>query len=115
NVVVLVVLGLYVATPGELTLDPVRMGEPKLLILGLGVTLGVVAQAGSLLPAIRRAGIDLRPLWGFDDRLKQFGGMGAAVILYVLISQAGFVFATRVSSHADTAGPAIYNNAWLLL
>ncbi|MGV9674371.1 murein biosynthesis integral membrane protein MurJ [Nocardia sp. NPDC003482] len=115
NLVVLAVLGLYALTPGEISLDPVRMGQPKLLILGLGVTLGVLVQVVSLLPAIRRAGIDLRPLWGVDERLKQFGGMGAAVILYVAISQAGFVFGTRVSSHADVAGPAIYQNAWLLL
>ncbi|MGQ4597860.1 lipid II flippase MurJ [Nocardia sp. R6R-6] len=115
NVVVLTVLGLYVLMPGEITLNPVKMSDPKLLVLGVGVLSGVVVQAVSLIPAIRRAGIDLRPLWGVDDRLKQFGGMGAAIILYVLISQAGFVFATRISSHADAAGPAIYNNAWLLL
>ncbi|MFI6170910.1 murein biosynthesis integral membrane protein MurJ [Nocardia sp. NPDC051052] len=115
NLVVLTVLGLYVLMPGEISLNPVRMGEPKLLVLGVGVTLGVVVQALSLVPAIRREHIDLRPLWGIDARLKQFGGMGAAIILYVLISQAGFVFATRISSHADAAGPAIYNNAWLLL
>ncbi|PXX65687.1 putative peptidoglycan lipid II flippase [Nocardia tenerifensis] len=115
NLVVLTVLGLYVLMPGEISLNPVRMGEPKLLVLGGGVTLGVVVQALSLVPAIRREHIDLRPLWGVDARLKQFGGMGAAIILYVLISQAGFVFATRISSHADAAGPAIYNNAWLLL
>ncbi len=115
NVVVLTVLGLYVLMPGEITLNPVKMSDPKLLVLGGGVTIGVVVQAISLVPAIRRERIDLRPLWGVDARLKQFGGMGAAIILYVLISQAGFVFATRISSHADAAGPAIYNNAWLLL
>ncbi|QDP82596.1 murein biosynthesis integral membrane protein MurJ [Nocardia otitidiscaviarum] len=115
NVVVLVVLVLYAVTPGEITLDPVRMGEPKLLLLGLGVTIGVIVQAMSLLPAIRREGISLRPLWGVDDRLKMFAGMGAAIILYVLISQAGWVIATRISSHVDAAGPAIYQNAWLLL
>ncbi|WP_416276984.1 murein biosynthesis integral membrane protein MurJ [Nocardia sp. alder85J] len=115
NVVVLAVLSLYALTPGEISLHPVRMGEPKLLILGLGVTCGVLVQVVSLVPPIRRAGIDLRPLWGVDARLKQFGGMATAVILYVFISQAGFVFGTRISSHADVAGPAIYNNAWLLL
>ncbi|WP_024801424.1 lipid II flippase MurJ [Nocardia sp. BMG51109] len=115
NLVVLVVLGLYAITPGEITLDPVRMSDPKLLLLGGGVTLGVVVQAASMMPAIRRAGIDLRPLWGVDARLKQFGGMAGAVILYVFISQAGMVFGTRISSHADEAGPAIYNNAYLLL
>ncbi|CAG7588247.1 putative peptidoglycan biosynthesis protein MviN [Rhodococcus opacus] len=115
NVVMLTVLVIYYATPGEITLDPVRMSDPKLLVLGVGVTLGVVVQAMSLVPAIRREGISLKPLWGLDDRLKQFGGMAVAIILYVLISQAGMIVATRISSHADASGPAIYNNAWLLL
>ena len=115
NVVVLVVLGLYALTPGEITLDPVRMSDPKLLVLGCGVTLGVIVQAVSLLPAIRRQGIDLRPLWGMDNRLKQFGTMAAAIILYVLISQIGGIFANNIASRADEAGPAIYQNAWLLL
>ncbi|WP_245663431.1 murein biosynthesis integral membrane protein MurJ [Nocardia inohanensis] len=115
NVVVLVVLFLYWILPGEITLDPVRMGEPKLLLLGVGVTLGVVVQVASLVPAIRREGIDLRPLWGVDDRLKQFAGMGAAILLYVAISQVGWMVSTHVSSSVDTAGPAIYQFAWLLL
>nr|WP_280255586.1 lipid II flippase MurJ [Nocardia wallacei] len=115
NVVVLVVLALYALSPGEITLDPVRMSDPKLLLLGVGVTLGVITQAASLLPAIRRNNIDLRPLWGLDDRLKQFGAMATAIILYVLISQIGMIIANNISSHADAAGPTIYQNAWLLL
>ncbi|MBY8858849.1 peptidoglycan biosynthesis protein MviN [Nocardia sp. CA2R105] len=115
NLTTLVVLGLYMLLPGEISLDPVRMGQPKLLLLGCGITFGVFVQVASMVPAIRRTGIDLRPLWGMDARLKQFGGMASAVVLYVLISQVGFVFATRVSSHWDVAGPAIVNQAWLLL
>ncbi|WP_232839449.1 lipid II flippase MurJ [Nocardia aurea] len=115
NVVVLVVLALYAFTPGEITLDPVKMSDPKLLLLGGGITAGVITQAMSLLPAIRRYGIDLRPLWGIDARLRQFGKMGAAIMLYVLISQMGAIFANHISSTADEAGPAIYQNAWLLL
>ncbi|WP_370654955.1 lipid II flippase MurJ [Prescottella sp. R16] len=115
NLVVLGILAAYWLLPGEISLDPVRISDPHVLLLGLGVTAGVVTQAMSLIPAIRRQGISLRPLWGLDDRLKQFGGMAIAIVLYVLISQVGMVFATRVSAHADEAGPAIYNNAWLLL
>src|SRR5690606_14884527 len=62
-----------------------------------------------------RESIDLRPLWGLDDRLKQFGTMGAAIILYVLISQIGLVFANNIASKSDEAGPAIYSYTWLLL
>ena len=37
------------------------------LVLGIGTTLGVVAQTAVLLVAIRRERISLRPLWGIDD------------------------------------------------
>ncbi|MFD3748478.1 lipid II flippase MurJ [Nocardia sp. NPDC058633] len=115
NVVALTVLAVYALTPGEITLDPVRMSDPKLLVLGLGITAGVATQALCLLPAIRRHGINLRPLWGVDARLKQFGKMGIAIILYVLISQIGLVVANNIASAADEAGPAIFANAWALL
>ncbi|NUS42797.1 MAG: murein biosynthesis integral membrane protein MurJ, partial [Mycobacteriaceae bacterium] len=115
NVVVLVVLGIYFLVPGEISLDRVRLSDPKLLLLGVGLTLGVVMQALCLLPAIRRERIDLRPLWGIDDRLKRAAGMGAAIVLYVAISQAGLVFGTRIAAAHDAAGPAIYQTAWMLL
>ncbi len=115
NLVVLGVLVVYLLMPGEISLDPVRMSDPKLLVLGLGITLGVVVQATSLIPALRRNHIDLHPLWGLDDRLRRFGGMAVAIVLYVVISQIGMVVATRISSHVDPAGPVIYNQAWILL
>ncbi len=115
NVVAIATLGLYLVVPGELSLDPVRMGDAKLLVLGIGTTLGVVAQAGMLLIAIRRERISLRPLWGIDDRLKRFGTMAAAMVLYVLISQVGLVVGNQIASTAAASGPAIYNYTWLVL
>ncbi|MET4047402.1 MULTISPECIES: lipid II flippase MurJ [unclassified Rhodococcus (in: high G+C Gram-positive bacteria)] len=115
NLVVLGIFSLYFFVPGEISLDPVRISDPHVLILGLGVTAGVITQVVALIPALRREKVDLRPLWGIDARLKTFGGMAAAIILYVVISQAGLVFATRISAEADAAGPAIYSQAWILL
>lgn len=110
NVTVLAVLGLYWLLPGG---DEVT--TTRLLVLGLGFTLGVVVQVVTLIPAIRRQGISLRPLWGLDNRLKMFAGMGIAIVLYVLISQIGFAIGTRVAADVDPAGPVIYQQAWLLL
>ncbi len=45
NVVAIATLGAYLATPGQLSVDPVQMGNAKLLVLGIGTTLGVVAQS----------------------------------------------------------------------
>jgi putative peptidoglycan lipid II flippase len=115
NVVAIATLGAYLATPGQLSVDPVQMGNPKLLVLGIGTTLGVFAQTAVLLVAIRRQRISLRPLWGIDDRLKRFGAMAAAMVLYVLISQIGLVVTNQIASTAAASGPAIYNYTWLVL
>lgn len=115
NVVAIATLIVYLLVPGELSVDPVQMGNAKLLVLGIGTTLGVVAQCVVLLPAIRRERISLRPMWGIDDRIKRFGGMAAAMVLYVLISQIGLVVGNQIASSAAASGPAIYNYTWLVL
>jgi putative peptidoglycan lipid II flippase len=115
NVVVLVMLGGYTLMPGEISLDPVRMGEPKLLVLGLGTTLGIVAQAVVLVPALRRAGFRYRPLWGWDPRLTRAGGLVVWVVGYVLIGQAGYVVTSRVATSSQAGSFAVYANTWLLL
>ncbi len=115
NVVALVTLAVYALVPGELSVDPVRMGNAKLLVLAVGTTLGVFAQTGLLLVALRRQRVDLRPLWGIDQRLKRFGTMAAAMVLYVLISQLGLVVGNQIASTAAASGPAIYNYTWLVL
>jgi putative peptidoglycan lipid II flippase len=115
NVVALATLAVYAAVPGELSVDPVRMGNAKLLVLAIGTTLGVFAQTGVLLVALQRQHVSLRPLWGIDQRLKRFGTMAAAMVLYVLISQLGLVVGNQIASTAAASGPAIYNYTWLVL
>jgi putative peptidoglycan lipid II flippase len=115
NVVAIATLGLYLIVPGELSVDPVQMGNAKLLVLGGGMTLGTVTQVAVLWVAIRRERISLRPLWGLDDRLKKFGAMASAMVLYVVISQIGLIIGNRIASTAAASGPAIYNYTWLVL
>jgi putative peptidoglycan lipid II flippase len=115
NIVAIATLVLYLVVPGELSVDPVEMGNAKLLVLGIGTTLGVFAQTAVLLVAIRKERISLRPLWGLDDRLRRFGGMAAAMVLYVLISQVGLIVGNQIASAAAASGPAIYNYTWLVL
>jgi putative peptidoglycan lipid II flippase len=115
NIVAIATLAIYLAVPGELSIDPVKMGNTKLLVLGIGTTLGVFAQVAVLLIAIKREHISLRPMWGIDQRLKRFGTMAAAMVLYVLISQLGLVVGNQIASTAAASGPAIYNYTWLVL
>lgn len=114
NVVVVLTLLLYLVVPGEITVNPVVMSEPKLLVLGIGVTLGIVVQAVVLIPALRRVDFSFRWTWGFDARLKEFGGLALWVLGYVAVGQVGMVVTQRVLTAGDGGGVTIYANAWLL-
>ncbi|VEH05616.1 murein biosynthesis integral membrane protein MurJ [Corynebacterium kutscheri] len=116
NLIVLVVMGAYWIVPGSLSpSEPAGITDPHVLLLGIGTTLGVVIQALIMIPPIRKAGVSLRPLWGLDDRLKQFGGMALAIVVYVLISQLGYIVTTRIASLASDDAPIIYQQHWMLL
>ncbi len=116
NVVSIAVLVAYMAVPGQLNpAAPTSISNPHVLLLGLGTTAGVVVQCLIMLPALRKLGIDLRPLWGIDERLKQFGGMALAIVTYVAISQLGYIITTRIAFNADAAAQFIYQQHWMLL
>ena len=116
NVVVLAVLAVYVLVPGEITLDPARLGEPKLLVLGLGTTLGIVVQAARADPGAAPDRASATARCGAGTRgCTQAGGLAVWVVAYVLIGQAGYIVTTRVAAARPPARVAIYANAWLLL
>jgi putative peptidoglycan lipid II flippase len=115
NVVVLATLLVYLLVPGQISVDPVQMGEPKLLILGLGTTAGIIAQALVQVPSLRRAGFRFGWRWGWDPRLSQAGGMAAWFVLYVVVGQLGYLVTTRAAAQGDPGGVVIYSLVWLLL
>ncbi|MDO5032205.1 murein biosynthesis integral membrane protein MurJ [Corynebacterium sp.] len=116
NVIAISVLVLYRLVPGTLDpFEPTPVTDSHILLLGLGTTLGVVVQCLILVPYLKSAGINLRPKWGIDNRIKQFGGMAIAIITYVAISQAGYVVTSQVASYADRGAMLVYQNAWLML
>jgi putative peptidoglycan lipid II flippase len=115
NVIMFATLVLYVVLPGQISIDPVRMGQPKLLVLGVGTTLGVVLQALVLIPAVRRMGFRFRWRWGWDQRLGTFGRLSLWLVLYTLVSQVAYVELTRVATGAASGTYTIYSTSWLLL
>lgn len=114
NIVVIVTLAVFMAMPGEITWDPVRMSDPKLLVLGIGVTLGIVVQGVLLVPPLLRTGFRFRWRWGLDRRMREFGGLALWILGYVAVSQIGLTINTRVLTVGDPGGVTIYSNAWLL-
>jgi putative peptidoglycan lipid II flippase len=115
NVVMFATLAVYALVPGEISLNPVKMGSAKVLVLGVGTTLGVVLQAAVLVPPLRRIGFRFRPRWGWDKRLSTFGRLSAWLIAYTLVSQVAYVELTKIATGAETGSMTIYSNSWLLL
>lgn len=115
NIVQIATLVLYALMPGEISLNPVRMTDPQLLVLGIGTTLGVVLQASILLPWLRRAGVRLQWQWGLDARLRKFGNMALAIVVYVAILQVGLIITYRIAAHATASGISVYATHWQLL
>jgi putative peptidoglycan lipid II flippase len=113
NVVVIVVLGVYWMLPGEISLNPVRMTDVHLLVLGVGTALGVAIQALVLFPALRRTGFRFKWRFGWDSRLAEFGGLAFWVLLYVGLGFASMTVLTNVATHGDGA-LAAFNFQWLI-
>ncbi|SNR27689.1 putative peptidoglycan lipid II flippase [Haloechinothrix alba] len=114
NLVIMTTIGVYALVPGQISLDPVSMGDAKILTLGVGVTIGIVAQAAMLLPPLLRSGFRFRWRWGIDERMKEFGALAAWIVGYVLVSQLGYIVTTRVLTAGAPGGMTAYYNAWLL-
>ncbi|GAA3364421.1 murein biosynthesis integral membrane protein MurJ [Saccharopolyspora gregorii] len=113
NLVVIATICVYWTLPGELTVNPIRMTDAHLLTLGIGVTLGVVAQAFIQVPALRRTGFRFSWRWGWDPRLNEFGGLALWMLAYVGVSQIGLMVMSGVGTRAVVW--SMYNYVWMLL
>jgi putative peptidoglycan lipid II flippase len=101
NVVVIGVLLAFMFTAG-FGVDPASITPGQVALLGLGTTLGVVAQTAALVPALRAAGFRWQPRRDF--RRAELAGiwrMASWVFAYVATTQVAMLFTTRVANQAS--------------
>jgi putative peptidoglycan lipid II flippase len=118
NVVVIVTLSIYIAVAG-LGRTPQDITSGEIRLLGIGATLGIVAQSIALLPPLLRAGFRPRPTFVFRRaEVAEIGRMASWLAGYVLTTQAAFFstlfIANLASVHAASGGFPSYNFAYLL-
>jgi putative peptidoglycan lipid II flippase len=119
NLVVITTGIVYIAIYGAKAIRPENMTIGQILLLGGGTLVGVAVQSAGLLPALRKVGF--RWKWRFDFRelgLRELGRIGAWSLSYVVVTQIGQMFAFNLLNRAGKAGgagPAIYNNVFLLM
>ncbi len=114
NVVVIATVVTYALVPGEISTNPVHMGEVKLLVLGIGTALGITAQSATMMVSLRRTGFRFRWRWGWDHRLAEFGSLALWVVGYTVISQIGMVVVIRVAGQGTVGSVSTFHYAWLL-
>jgi len=121
NVVVIAIGLLFMTTAGlDLSTNTITTGQVQLL--GIGTTLGIVAQTAALVPALRRVGFRWRPRFDFRRaEVAEVRRMAGWMFGYVATTQVAFLITTRVANeaavrahHVNGAGYTDYSYAWQL-
>src|SRR5450755_762173 len=103
NIVVIVVLLMFIGVAGFHS-SPQTITGSQVALLGLGTTLGIVAQTAALVPSLRRVGFRWRPRFDFRrTEVTEIGRMAGWMFGYIATTQVAFLVTTRV---ANTAGVA---------
>ena len=116
NVVTIVTVAIFLALPGPSTLSPSTMTTAQILVIGIGTTLGIVAQAAVLVPFLRRSGFHWK--WRFRGkpseagRLREAGSLTGWILGYVVASQIGLLVILKIGNDHD--GLTIFTTADLL-
>ena len=97
NIVGIILFGGFLLFSSDIAVATIT--STQILILGWGTTISVVVQALVLFPVIKRLGIKLRPQWGLAGLGKSFG-LAGWTLLYVLISQLGYLVTVNVATSA---------------
>ncbi|MCW2542070.1 MAG: MviN-like protein [Frankiales bacterium] len=116
NIITIAAAALFAFVPGPHALSTGNISNAQILVLGIGTTLGIVAQALVLIVPLRRSGFHWK--WRFRassneaGRMAEFRALALWVLGYVVISQVGVVVINRVAN--QQGGVAIFANADLL-
>ncbi len=116
NLITIAAALLFLLIPGPAALTTGNISDTQILVLGIGTTLGIVAQALVLLVPLRRSGFTWA--WRFRARPNEAGRMAEFrtltlwVLGYVVISQVGVVAINRVAN--QNGGVQIFAYADLL-
>jgi putative peptidoglycan lipid II flippase len=124
NIVVIFMIAIYMITTGrDVTVQSITPAEVRLL--GIGTTLGIIAQAAAMIPALRRVGFRWRPQLGLSrEEVAEIVRMAGWMFGYIVTTQVGLLVTQNLANDAAVrseaanigygAGFSAYQYAWLL-
>jgi putative peptidoglycan lipid II flippase len=120
SLVIIAACGVFIVAFGTgKGLSIAQMTPTRVLLIGGGTLLGMVAQAAGLLPALRKVGFAWK--WRWDPRslgLREIGRLAGWMFCYVAANQVAVFFVvnllSRVPKGHHYAGLLTFNNVFLL-
>ena len=102
NVVAIATFLLFISVAGTSAAADGVLTTDQVLLLGIGTTLGVVAQALILIPVLSRAGYNWRPRFDWRGHgLGKAGHLAMWTIGLVLVNQLTYLVITRFATQAN--------------
>ncbi|MDR1851186.1 MAG: murein biosynthesis integral membrane protein MurJ, partial [Propionibacteriaceae bacterium] len=117
NVIAVLTLAIYALVFGSNFATGQPFSTAEIVWLGLGSTLGIIAQAGVLVVYVQRLGIKIRPRFDFlHTGLWEVFRDAMWMVGYVILTQIMLMVNTRLASSASFAGAGVtaYNTANLI-
>jgi putative peptidoglycan lipid II flippase len=123
NILSIAMLGTYLAVWGPVgdgALRSAPLDGAQEVVLGLGSTLGIVAQCLVLVPYLRASGFSYRPRFDFrDPELRKTLSLGVWTVLFVVATQAAYLVVVKLASGGNVdgegAGYVVYSNSLLIM
>ena len=124
NLVAVLMLVGYLVVWGKIGTGPEKYGAlstAQEVVLGVGSTLGIVAQCLVLVPYLRASGFTYRPRFDFrDPELRHTLSLGIWTVLFVIVTQAAYLVVVRLASGGtadggDGTGLTVYSSSLLIM
>ncbi|WP_210650977.1 murein biosynthesis integral membrane protein MurJ [Nocardioides sp. SYSU D00065] len=124
NLISMAMLVAYLVVWGSVGTTPARyapLSSSQEVLLGLGSTVGIVAQCLVLVPYLRASGFTYRPRFDFrDPELRKTLSLGVWTLLFVVVTQAAYLVVVRLASGGtagadDGTGLTVYSNSLLIM
>ncbi|MFJ2953283.1 murein biosynthesis integral membrane protein MurJ [Streptomyces sp. NPDC087270] len=110
NIVVIFTFGMYIwvfGSFGHSAVSPNTISPQGVRLLGVGTLLGLVVQALSMLPYLRKSGLHFRPRFDWRGHgLGHAAKLARWTFLFVLANQAGLIVVTQLATAAEKSAAA---------